>query len=67
LPVSPDRAYRVPDGTGHLEVTRLRSLVEFDMETARTLHADDFQLVNSSGGALSKDDDPCSLEAGFIE
>jgi hypothetical protein len=37
------------------ERERLRSLVDGDVETARRLHADDFQLVNPSGAALSKE------------
>jgi hypothetical protein len=35
------------------ERARLRALVAADIETARRLHADDFQLVNPSGAALS--------------
>ena len=38
-----------------IERERLRSLVEADVERARRLHADDFQLINPAGGALSKD------------
>jgi hypothetical protein len=37
-----------------VERKRLRSLVEADMKTADQLHADDFQLINPLGGALSK-------------
>jgi hypothetical protein len=37
------------------ERKRLRSLVEADVETARRLHADDFQLINPLGGSVSKD------------
>jgi hypothetical protein len=37
------------------ERARLRSLVEADIETARRLHADDFQLVSPSGATLSKE------------
>ena len=37
------------------ERERLRSLVEADVASARRLHADDFQLVNPAGGALSKE------------
>ena len=36
------------------ERERLRSLVDAKLEVARRLHADDFQLVNPSGGLLSK-------------
>ena len=37
------------------ERKRLQSLVEANMEVANQLHADDFQLVNPLGGALSKE------------
>jgi predicted ester cyclase len=36
------------------ERERLRAMVEADMEVANQLHADDFQLINPGGGALSK-------------
>lgn len=37
------------------ERARLRSLVEADVEAARRMHADDFQLVDPSGAMLSKE------------
>jgi hypothetical protein len=37
------------------ERERLRALVRADVETARRLHADDFQLINPFGGSLSKE------------
>jgi len=37
------------------ERARLRALVDGDVETARRLHADDFQLVDPSGAMLSKE------------
>jgi hypothetical protein len=37
------------------ERERLRALVEANVTRARQLHADDFQLVNPLGGALSKE------------
>lgn len=36
------------------ERKRLQSLVEANMEVANQLHADDFQLINPGGRALSK-------------
>ena len=36
------------------ERERLRALVSGDVERAAQLHADDFQLINPLGGALSK-------------
>ena len=38
-----------------LERTRLRSLVDADMETARRLHADDYELVTPGAARLSKE------------
>ena len=38
-----------------VERERLRALVNADVETARRLHADDFQLINPLGGSVSKD------------
>ncbi len=37
------------------ERERLRALVEADLEVADRLHADDFQLINPAGEALSKE------------
>jgi hypothetical protein len=38
-----------------IERARLRSLVEADLPTARRLHADDFELITSVGGAWPKE------------
>jgi hypothetical protein len=38
-----------------IERNRLRALVEADIETARRLHAEDFQLINPLGGSLTKE------------
>jgi hypothetical protein len=37
-----------------IEVSRLRALVDKDMEIAERLHAEDFQLITPGGVALSK-------------
>jgi hypothetical protein len=37
-----------------IERRRLRSLVERDMEVARSLHADDYELITPGGRAMSK-------------
>ena len=37
------------------ERERLRALVDANMEIARQLHADDFQLITASGASLSKE------------
>jgi len=49
------------------ERERLRSLVEADIETARRLHADDFQLINPSGAALSKDQYLGQIASGELD
>jgi hypothetical protein len=38
------------------ERRRLRSLVEADIDTARALHADDYQLITPRGYALTKEE-----------
>jgi len=38
-----------------VEHARLRSLVNADMDTARRLHADDFQLITPTGGMVSRE------------
>lgn len=38
-----------------IERTRLRALIDADVESARRLHAEDFQLINPLGGSLSKE------------
>jgi ketosteroid isomerase-like protein len=49
------------------ERERLRALVAADIETARKLHADDFQLVNPLGGALSKEQYLEGIASGEID
>jgi hypothetical protein len=49
------------------EERRLQSLVEFDMEIADELHADDFQLINPAGAPLSKQDYLGGLDSGFLD
>ena len=39
-----------------IEKRRLQSLVTGDLAAARQLHAEDFQLINPSGGSLSRDE-----------
>ena len=39
-----------------IERARLRALVEANVDVARPLHADDFQLITPSGVALSKEE-----------
>jgi len=48
------------------ERERLRALVAADVARARQLHADDFQLINPLGGALSKERYLGGIESGQI-
>jgi Domain of unknown function (DUF4440) len=45
----------------------LRALVEADMEVARQLHADDFQLITPFGDSLSKEEYLGTVESGDID
>jgi hypothetical protein len=49
------------------EQRRLLSLVDFNMDVADSLHAEDFQLINPAGGPLSKADYLGGLEAGALD
>lgn len=65
---TPDgRAQDLVDQLRATERERLRSLVDADMEVARRLHADDFQLINPLGGALSKDAYLGQIASGDID
>jgi hypothetical protein len=48
------------------ERERLRALVSGDVARAAQLHADDFQLINPLGGALSKDQYLGGISSGQI-
>jgi hypothetical protein len=50
-----------------LERERLRSLVEADMQRARELHAEEFQLVNPRGETLTKDQYLGGIESGRLD
>ena len=50
-----------------IERERLRSLVSVDLVTARRLHADDFQLINPAGVALSRTEYLSQLESGQLD
>lgn len=49
------------------ERERLRALVGADVEAARQLHADDFQLINPRGGALSKEQYLGGIASGQLD
>jgi hypothetical protein len=63
----------VPNSQGQAEVIRaterqrLRALVTANMEVARRLHADDFQLINPFGGTLSKDQYLGGVASGEVD
>jgi hypothetical protein len=50
-----------------VESERLQSLVSADLFTARRLHADDFQLVNPVGVALTKTEYLGQIESGQLD
>jgi hypothetical protein len=49
------------------ERERLRALVEANLVRARQLHADDFQLINPLGGALSKEQYLGGIDSGELD
>jgi hypothetical protein len=49
------------------ERERLRALVEGNIEVAQQLHADDFQLINPAGGALSKTEYLGGIASGYLK
>jgi hypothetical protein len=49
------------------ERERLRALVAADVPRARELHADDFQLINPLGGALSKEEYLGGIASGQLD
>ena len=57
----------VPDAQFRdLERARLRSLVEGDLVTARTLHATDYQLVTPGGRSVSGTEYLSDIESGAL-
>jgi hypothetical protein len=55
------------DHIRHIEHKRLRALVEADMDVARKLHADDFQLITPFGDALTKEEYLGTVASGDID
>jgi hypothetical protein len=49
------------------ERERLRALVQADVDVARQLHADDFQLINPRGESLSKEQYLEGIESGQLD
>lgn len=50
-----------------IEHQRLRALVEADMPVARRLHANDFQLINPAGMALSDEEYLAFVASGLVD
>ena len=50
-----------------VERLRLKLLVAGDVEAARLLHADDFQLVNPVGGTFTRDQYMQALTSGYLD
>src|SRR5687767_6609068 len=50
-----------------VERHRLQLLVAGDVAAARELHADDFQLINPVGRALTRDQYMQSLASGYLD
>ena len=50
-----------------LERVRLRALVDANVEVARPLHADDFQLINPLGETLSKEQYLGGIASGQLD
>jgi len=49
------------------ERERLRALVEANMDVARQLHADDFQLISPAGASISKEQYLGGIASGEID
>ena len=54
------------DRLRQIERSRLRALVDADIETARHLHAPDFQLITPTGRLLSKNEYLGAIAAGHL-
>lgn len=55
------------DHIRQLERERLRALVDADLDTARRLHADDFQLITPAGAPLTRDEYLGVIESGQLD
>ena len=51
----------------NLELTRLKSLVDANIEIAKRLHADDFQLITPDGSEYDKQDYLGQIESGVLD
>lgn len=55
------------DAIRSIERTRVRALVEGDLETARQIHADDFQLITPLGDSLTKEQYLGAIGSGIVD
>jgi Domain of unknown function (DUF4440) len=55
-----------PELLRSIERARVRALVSGDVERAAPVHADDFQLINPLGGAVSKEEYLGGISSGQI-
>lgn len=50
-----------------VEHERVRALVDADIETARKLHADDYQLINPMGGVITREQYLGAIASGDLD
>lgn len=50
-----------------IERQRLRSLVDVDLNTARRLHSEDFQLINPAGAPFTREEYLGALQSGQLD
>lgn len=50
-----------------IERQRLRSLVDVDLNTARRLHSEDFQLINPAGAVVTREEYFGVLQSGQLD
>lgn len=62
-----DRAHDIHDDLAHVEGRRLAALVAVDMDLARAMHAEDYELITAGGRALSRDEYLGDLESGEMQ
>lgn len=55
------------DHIRQIERERLRSLVDADMNVARQIHSEDFQLINPAGMPLTKEEYLGAIESGRLD
>lgn len=67
LPTAGASSLSEEDAVRAVERQRLQLLVAGAVEAARALHADDFQLVNPVGRALTRDQYMQSLSSGYLD